>query len=401
MKMNKKLAPILLVVMALGIIGVLSFRWWKNNSDHKILVSGNIELTEVDISFKMPGRLVELAVNEGDPVRKGMVLAGLDQEQLLHQREREQAALTVAETQLNQLRTAIEQQREIVQGQIAQRQAELNQAEANLRRLLAGSRPQEIEQAQAAVREARAQYELARRDWERAQVLYQNEDISTSQYEQFRARFDAAAAALRQAEERAALVVEGPRREDIEAARAQVAWARAGLQLAEASRLELRRREQELGTRRAGIERAQAQVAIVRSQLEDSVAVSPIDGVVLVKAADEGEVIAAGTTVLTLGDLDHPWLRAYIPEEDLGKVKLGARGKVTTDSFPGKVYGGRVSFISSEAEFTPKQIQTPEERVKLVYRIKIDVENPQHELKANMPADAEILLDEGAPGNRR
>ena len=92
-----------------------------------------------------------------------------------------------------------------------------------------------------------------------------------------------------------------------------------------------------------------------------------------------------------MGDIDHPWLRAYIREQDLGRVKLGAKAKVTTDSFPGKVYDGRVSFISSEAEFTPKQIQTAEERVKLVYRIKIEIDNSRHELKSNMPADAEVL----------
>ena len=115
---------------------------------------------------------------------------------------------------------------------------------------------------------------------------------------------------------------------------------------------------------------------------------------VLVKAAEAGEVVAAGTTVLTVGDLDHPWLRGYINEQDLGRVKLGATVKVTTDSFRDNAYWGRVSFISSEAEFTPKQIQTPEERVKLVYRIKIDIANPEHELKSNMPADAEILLDD-------
>lgn len=95
-----------------------------------------------------------------------------------------------------------------------------------------------------------------------------------------------------------------------------------------------------------------------------------------------------------MGDLDNPWLRGYIREQDLGRVKLNMKVKVTTDSYPGKIYWGRISFISSEAEFTPKQIQTPEERVKLVYRIKIEIDNPQQELKLNMPADAEILIDE-------
>jgi HlyD family secretion protein len=106
-----------------------------------------------------------------------------------------------------------------------------------------------------------------------------------------------------------------------------------------------------------------------------------------------GEVLAPGTTVVTVGDIDHPWLRGYVNETDLGKVKIGAKAKVTTDSYPGKVYQGRVTFISSEAEFTPKQIQTEQERVKLVYRIKIELDNPHRELKSNMPADAEIVLD--------
>jgi HlyD family secretion protein len=127
--------------------------------------------------------------------------------------------------------------------------------------------------------------------------------------------------------------------------------------------------------------------------MADTIATSPVDGVVLVKSADVGEVLAPGTAVVTVGDIDHPWLRGYINETDLGKVKIGSKANVTTDSYPGKVYPGRVTFISSEAEFTPKQIQTQQERVKLVYRIKIQVENPQHELKSNMPADAEIVLE--------
>ena len=114
----------------------------------------------------------------------------------------------------------------------------------------------------------------------------------------------------------------------------------------------------------------------------------------LTKSAEVGEILAPGTTVLTIGDIQHPWLRGYISERDLGRVKIGSKAKVTTDSYPGKEYHGRVSFIASEAEFTPKQIQTAEERVKLVYRIKIDMENPNQELKLNMPADAEILLEQ-------
>ncbi len=121
---------------------------------------------------------------------------------------------------------------------------------------------------------------------------------------------------------------------------------------------------------------------------------SPIDGVVLVKSAEIGEVVAAGTTVVSIGDIDHPWMRGYINERDLGRIKLGMPAKVTSDSYPGKTYAGHITFISPQAEFTPKQIQTQEERVKLVYRIKIDVENPNRELKSNMPVEAELVLDQ-------
>ncbi len=151
------------------------------------------------------------------------------------------------------------------------------------------------------------------------------------------------------------------------------------------------RRRQEVETRRADLDRARAQLSIVSSQIDDSTVVSPIDGVVLSKAAEPGQVVAAGTTVLTVGDIEHPWVRGYIGERDLGRVKINSRVRVTTDSFPGKIYWGRLSFISSEAEFTPKQIQTPEERVKLVYRIKVELPNPNHELKSSMPVNAEIV----------
>ncbi len=185
---------------------------------------------------------------------------------------------------------------------------------------------------------------------------------------------------------------EGPRKEEIAGARAQLARAQAAVRTAEANRIDLRRKQEQLVQRRADIDRARAQVGITEAQLNDTTISSPIDGVVLVKSAEPGEVIAAGTTIVRIGDVDHPWLRAYVGETDLGRVKLGTKVNLTTDSYPGKVYHGTVSFISSEAEFTPKQIQTKEERVKLVYRIKVDVENANHELKNNMPVDAEIPL---------
>jgi HlyD family secretion protein len=302
------------------------------------------------------------------------------------------AALASAQAQLAQAETALEWQRQTLAADLDLRRADVGSSEARLLELKNGSRPQEVQEAKAAVEAAQAELDRARNDWDRAQTLYKSEDISTQQFDQFRNRFRSADAQLKQAKQREALVLAGPRAEVIQAASSQTLRARANLQVGEANRLELRRREQEVPLRRAEVERARAQLAYIDSQLDDTTIVSPIDGVVMVKSADPGEVLAPGTTVVTVGDLDHPWLRGYIGEKDLGRVKLGAAVKVRNDSFPDKVYPGRISFISSEAEFTPKQIQTTEERVKLVYRIKVDIDNPQHELKLNMPVDAEIQV---------
>lgn len=394
---KKKIIPVLLIVL-LGLVVFLSLREGREESSDSIFLSGNIELTTMNLAFTVAGRLIELNVEEGHPVQKGMIIARLEQQQLIHQREQASATLVSSRSRLAELEAFLEYQTENVEAQIEQRRAELRQTQATLDELLSGSREQEVAEAQAILERVQSEYERAQRDWERAETLYENEDISTSQHDQFRTAFESARASVRQSEEHLALLIEGPRKEDIQGARAQVARAQAGLRLAESLRLEVKRNRQAIETARAEIQGAQARVELIDAQLEEMVAVSPIEGVVLVKAAEAGEVLAAGVPVVEIGDLDHPWLRGYIGEEDLGRVQLGAPVKITTDSFPEKVYNGRVSFISSEAEFTPKQIQTASERVKLVYRIKIEVSNPEHELKLNMPSDAEIILTATATG---
>lgn len=391
--MNKRLILILLIVVAAGAAVLYSLRDSSRKTGDRVVVSGNIELTEVNIAFKTAGRLIERNVDEGDMVKKGQVIARLDRDQLLAQRERETAALAAAEAQLAQAETSVEWQKQTLAADIEQKKADQESAEARLSELENGSRPQEKLDAKAAVDAAQSEVARSKRDWERAQTLYKNDDISTAQYDQYRNKWESAEAGLKSATEREALVLAGPRVEQIKAQGALVERSRAALKMAQANALEMKRREQELTARRAAIMQSKASIALIDSQLADTIAASPVDGVVLVKSADVGEVLAAGTTVVTVGDIEHPWLRGYINETDLGRVKIGSKARVTTDSYKGKIYNGRVSFISSEAEFTPKQIQTQEERVKLVYRIKIEVDNPQHELKSNMPADGEIVLD--------
>jgi len=392
--MRKKIVVILVVPAAAAVAGVYALRNTGRGTGNRIVVSGNIELTEVNIGFKTAGRLIERNVDEGDNVKKGQIVARLDRDQLVAQHARESAGKASAESQLAQALTTLEWQKATLAADVETKRGDLAAAEARLAELKNGSRPQEKLDAKAAVDSAQSELDRANKDWDRAQTLYKNDDISTAQFDQYRKNWESARAALKSATEKESMVLAGPRIEEINAQQAQVERSRGALKSAEASVLQVKQREEELTTRRAEIARSMASLALINSQIDDTVAISPVDGVVLVKSADVGEILAPGTTVVEVGDIDHPWLRGYVNETDLGKIRIGSKARVTTDSYPGKIYDGRVTFISSEAEFTPKQIQTQQERVKLVYRIKIEMANPNRELKSNMPADAEILLEQ-------
>src|SRR5689334_19350179 len=208
--MKRKIIVLLLVVIALGLAGILRSGWFRRDNPNRLRLSGNIELTEVDISFKAPGKLVELNVDEGSFVRKGMVIARIDREQMERQRMRDSAGVASAESQFKQMQTMIAYQRETLESDVALKKAEQRAAQAKLDELLAGSRPQDIQVSRAAVADAGAQHEQARLDWDRARELFKNDDISRAQYDQFRMRFESSAAQLKQADERLAIVVEGP-----------------------------------------------------------------------------------------------------------------------------------------------------------------------------------------------
>jgi HlyD family secretion protein len=225
----KKTIWIVIVIAVLGAAGLLAYRTLHPEATNKIIVSGNIELTQVDIAFKTSGRLIERKVNEGDVVEKGMEIARLDREQLLHQRDTATAALATAEAQLSESGSALKWQQETMQADLQLKNADLNAAQSQLLQLQNGARPQELQQATAAVSAAQSQYDGAKKDWDRAQTLYKNDDISTSQYDQFRTRFESAEANLKQVKEQANLVQAGPRSETIESAKAQVERARAAL----------------------------------------------------------------------------------------------------------------------------------------------------------------------------
>ncbi|HEY2664757.1 MAG TPA: HlyD family efflux transporter periplasmic adaptor subunit [Candidatus Binataceae bacterium] len=295
--------------------------------DGKLVVSGNIEAHQSLVSFKVAGRIVELSVEEGQWEEEGGLLARLEDDDYKQQ--------------------------------VAVDEAELKVQEAQLALAMAGSRRQEIDQAKQRVADAEADLKQKQLDYDRAESLYEAGAGSKETRDRADTALKQAQATLARLQQMLNETVEGTRKEDIAIAR-------------------------------ANLERAKEQLEMGRVALSHTILRAPKAGVITVRQAELGEVVVPGTPVVTLADLNNVWLRGYISETDLGRIRWGTPAIITTDTYPGKQYHGRVSFISSEAEFTPKSVETHKERVTLVYRIKIEVENPNHELKPGMPADAVI-----------
>ena len=292
-----------------------------------LVLSGNIEVTDAQLGFKIPGRVAERLVSEGQRVAAGQLIARLDDSE---------------QTQ-----------------ELALRRAELAAAQAVLAELEAGSRPQEIAAVEATLRSVEAERERVRLDCARQQELFKHDAISSRDLETAQAQLKVAEARAVEAGERLKLVREGPRVETINQARARVEQGRAALALAE-------------------------------THFENTKLTSPLAGVVLSHNIEPGEFVAAGTPIVTVADTAHLWVRAYISQTDLGRIQHGQKVAVRTDTFPDKTYDGTIGFIAAEAEFTPKTVQTPKERVKLVFRLKVDLVNANDELKPGMPADVLI-----------
>jgi HlyD family secretion protein len=379
---DKKKLLALAAIIVVGTILAYEFLAARSRREAKVIrVSGNIEVTDAEVSFKIAGRVEARLVDEGETVKAGQVVARLEQRELA-----EEAALCKAEAQAAQAALA-----ELEAGsrpeEIAQAEASLRQAQARLDELLAGSRVQELAVAEARFERAKADALRLEVDYGRYKGLYEKELISAQQFDAARTAYEMAKANQREAEEQLKLAQEGPRREEIQQARAAVNEAKERFVLVKKGP-----RRETIEQARARFEQARQALAVAETRLGYATLVSPLSGVVLSKNVEPGEYVAAGTPVITVGELVNPWLRAYINETDLGRVKVGQRVYVTTDTYPGKRYEGHISFIASQAEFTPKNVQTEKERVKLVYRVKVDIPNPHMELKPGMPADAEILL---------
>ena len=321
------------VPVALAVILAAVALWWWGARDGRaaeapLEASGTVEATEADLAFRAPGRVAAVTVQEGDAVVAGQELAVLDRAELTAGREAAAAQLAAAEARLGEME--------------------------------AGARPEEVAQAEAAARGARRRAEEAAREAARAERLFEGGAVSRRERDQAATAAEVARAAADQAGEALSMVRRGPRAEVVAAQRAQVAQARAQLDRAEAA-------------------------------LENGVVRAPFAGTVAVRHREPGEVVPAGAPVLTLRDPDDRWVRIYVPEDRIGRVAVGQTARITADTYPDRSYAGRVVFIGSEAEFTPRNVQTPEERTRLVYPVKVRITGDAgHDLKPGIPADVAL-----------
>ncbi len=377
----KKFAIIAVFLAAAGLGAYGMFFRTPGVDPNLIPISGNIEVTDAEVSFKMAGRVSSRPVDEGQLIQQDDLVATLDDAELKSELALRQAELRAAESALAELVAGSRPE------EISAAKAATDQAQAFVDELVAGSREQEIKASKAKLAATQANVEHLKRDFDRGASLMRSNAISQEEYDHKKGLYDVAIAEHTAASENLKLVEEGPRAEKIAQARAALAQATAQYDLVKAGP-----REETIQQTRAKTEQAKAAIQLAETRLGYAMLRSPLTGIVLSKNTEPGEFVAAGTPVVTVGDLDNVWLRAYISETDLGRVKIGQGVQVTTDTYPDKQYEGRISFVSSEAEFTPKNVQTSQERVKLVYRIKIDITNVDMELKPGMPADAVIEI---------
>jgi HlyD family secretion protein len=377
----KKVLPIVVLVAAVG--GGLA-GWYRStrpsNDTNTLRLSGNIEVIDAQVAFKIAGRVEARPVDEGYTLQQGQLVALLDTSDLKHDVALRQAEVQAAEAALAELLAGSRPQ-EIVAAEAAMRRAK-----GFLEELEHGSRPQEIAVAEAVVRSTLAEKNRLEDELARAARLRDQNAISVEDHIRAKAAFDVAVANHRQAQERLALAQEGPRIEQIAQARAALAQAQAQYEL-----VKIGPRKEDIDQARARLDQAKAALGLARTRLDYATLKAPMRGVVLSKNIEPGEYVSPGTPVITMANLEDVWLRAYVDARHVGRLRIGQTAQVTTDT-PGQVFTGRVSFISPEAEFTPKTVQTEQERVKLVYRVKIDIHNPDGLLKPGLPADAVIQL---------
>lgn len=334
----KKVLPFLIILALAGIVGycyrdrLVGYLPLYRAEDNTIRATGTIEIQEVDISSKLTGYITSLQVEESDEVSKGQLLAVIDRPDLQAKLDRDRASLKKAKALLADLRK--------------------------------GARKEEIAQIDANIKAALTRFNQAEKDYRRYLALYEDKVVSERQMEEFRLSRNVAREDLKALREKKSLLLQGARDDRITA------------------------QEEEI----RGLE---ANIRLTNSEIEDTCLESPISGVVLLKNFEEGELAAAGSIILTLGDPEDCWINVYIPSTYLGFISAGQEASIKVDSFPGRLFSGKISEIARRAEYTPRESITPDERANLVFRVKVSLDNREGFFKPGMPAD--VIMEKKEP----
>lgn len=369
------------LVFAVVAGAVIVWLYVRQSRPVAFVVSGFVEADDVRVGSRVGGRVASVAVAEGDHVRAGNTLFTLDVFDWQQRLAKAQAMQAAAVAEHARLSAGYRPQER------AQVRARRDRAAATLEKLNAGPRAREIEIARERLKVAEANLELAQSEFERVKELRAEASAAKVEYDQAIREVKRSQAETATAKQEISLLEEGTRIEELAEARAVLAEADAGLRLIEEGF-----RTEDVARAAAQADASRAEVAAIETQMKELSVTSPCDCVVESIRLRPGDLVAPNAPAVSLLDTSRLWVRSYVPESRLGEIRLGQELPVRVDGFPTRRFRGRVSFLASEGEFTPRNIQTPEERGKQVFRIKVTLAEGASELRVGMGAD--VLFDE-------
>lgn len=393
----KKIVVIVIVLLLLG--GCIFFFVKKDREKKDVVVnyietSGTLEVIETDCSFKIAGKIVDLPILEGDSITKGQFIGRLSSQSIDQEIVVQKSSIETIKAQFPKIDIQINQTDISVKKEIENAKIKLDEAYARYESIKSGSRDEEITRAEHLVDQTEHVLLNAKKNYERADNLYEKGAISQQDRDNTKTSYLSAFEENKQAKANLSLLKAGAKSEDIEASFQVYNQAVANYELTLAKNFELKKLEEDKKILASQLKNAEDGLKLLEVKKSEHKLYSPVTGTVLRKVAEKGENVTAGGTVLTVGNLDEIYLRGYVAETDLAKVKLGQRCELKTDTYPDKIYNGKITYISDKAEFTPKNLTTKDDRVKLVYRIKISADNSSRDLKPGMIADAFIYFME-------
>ncbi|WP_457567535.1 HlyD family secretion protein [Desulfurobacterium sp.] len=390
--MRKLMVPFIVMFLLWG-----SSCSFFQKSAKEVYVSGRIEGDETDVGTKVPGRVVKVFVDEGDDVRKGQILAVLDSKDILAKVAQAEAALKAAEKAAQAKKEEVEVYRKRLKALVDKKRSLKGQLDFQyqIETEKTAIAVKNVSLAAEALKKARAVYDKAKADYERFKRLYEKKIIPRSEFDRAKMAFEVAEADFESA------------RENLSNARKSVRIARAGLEIVkskyndvcslqneiDALRATVKAKEKEYLAYLDRVKQAEAVVREAKAHLSDTVIKAPVNGTITVKYINVGEVVPAGFRLFSVVNMDKLYLKGYVPERQIGLIHLRQPAYVEVDAYPGKRFPAYVSYIAQKAEFTPKEVQTKEERVKEVFAVKLRLKsNPDRVLKPGMPADGYIEI---------